>query len=104
MYINSTGYYVPEGRVYNDHFLNVNGLTSEWIVKRTGIESRSKAGEGEGHDSMGLNAIEDAIKNLPYDIKDVDLIVSASYSPYDTVESLICVGSMFVICQWSRNC
>ena len=88
MYINSTGYYVPEGRVYNDHFLNVNGLTSEWIVKRTGIESRSKAGEGEGHDSMGLNAIEDAIKNLPYDIKDVDLIVSASYSPYDTVATI----------------
>lgn len=88
MYINSTGFYVPEGRVYNDHFLNVNGLTSEWIVKRTGIESRSKAGEGEGHDSMGLNAIEDAIKNLPYDIKDIDLIVSASYSPYDTVATI----------------
>lgn len=88
MFINSTGFYIPSGRVYNDHFLNVNGLTSDWILKRTGINSRSKAGDGEGHNSMGLAAIEEAIKGLPYDIKDIDLIVSASYSPYDTVATL----------------
>lgn len=88
MYINSTGYYIPERRIPNSYFLNVNGLTDEWIFKRTGISTRSKAAENEGHNSMGLNAIEDAIKNLPYDIKDIDLIVSASYSPYDTVATL----------------
>lgn len=88
MYINSTGFYVPVDRVHNDYFLNINGLTHEWIVKRTGIVTRSKVGEGEGHNSMGLNAIEDALKQLPYDIKDIDLIVSASYSPYDTVATL----------------
>ena len=85
MYINSTGYYIPVGRVY---FLNINGLTSDWILKRTGISSRSKAAENEGHNSMGLNAIEDAVSKLLYDIKDIDLIVSASYSPYDTVATL----------------
>ena len=57
MYINSTGFYVPAERVDNEYFLNVNGLTSEWIEKRTGIRSRSKASEGEGHNSMGLAAI-----------------------------------------------
>lgn len=88
MYINATGYYIPSERVDNEYFKDVNGLTSDWIYKRTGIKSRSKAGAGEGHNSMGLNAIEDAIKNLPYDIKDVELIVSASYSPYDTVATL----------------
>ena len=88
MYINTTGYYIPNGRVYNDHFLNVNGLTSDWILKRTGISSRSKAAENEGHNSMGLNAIADAVAKLSYDIKEVDLIVSASYSPYDTVATL----------------
>ncbi len=88
MYINSTGYYIPEVRVGNDYFLEVNGLTNDWILKRTGILTRSKANKNERHNSMGLCAIEDAIKNLPYDIKDVDLIVSASYSPYDTVATL----------------
>lgn len=88
MYINATGYYIPSGRVDNDHFLPLNGLTSDWILKRTGISTRSKAAEGEGHNSMGLAAIENALPQLPYDIKDVDLIVSASYSPYDTVATL----------------
>ena len=88
MYINSTGFYIPAARVSNSYFLNVNGLTDEWILKRTGISTRSKAPSEEGHNSMGLNAIEDALKNLPYDIKEIDLIVSASYSPYDTVATL----------------
>ena len=88
MFINALGYYVPSKRITNDYFLDVNGLTSDWIVQRTGIISRSKAGEGEGHDSMGLQAIENALPSLPYDIKEVDLIVSASYSAYDTVATL----------------
>lgn len=85
MYINSIGYYVPAGRVDNAHFLNVNGLTSDWIEQRTGILMRSKASADENPDTMGLDAVADAIKRLPYDIKDVDLIVAASYSVYDTV-------------------
>lgn len=88
MYINSTGFYIPDNRVPNSHFFEVNGLTEEWIYKRTGISTRSKAAENEGHNSMGLNAIENAIKALSYDIKEIDLIVSASYSPYDTVATL----------------
>lgn len=88
MYINTTGFYVPEGRIDNDYFLNVNGLTSDWILKRTGISTRSKAGDGENHNTMGLAAIADAINGLPYDVKEVDLIVSAAYSAYDTVATL----------------
>lgn len=88
MYINSIGYYVPSGRVDNDHFLTVNGLTSDWILKRTGIRTRSKASAGESHNSMGLDAIEAALPSLPYGIKEVDLIVSAAYSVYDTVATL----------------
>lgn len=88
MFINSTGYYVPQGRVDNDYFLNVNGITADWILKRTGISTRSKAAPDEGHNSMGLAAVENALPTLPYDIKEVDLIVSAAYSPYDTVATL----------------
>lgn len=88
MYINAMGSYVPSGRVDNDHFKDVNGLTSDWIVQRTGICTRSKAGEGENVDTMGLAAIENALPSLPYDIKDVDLIVAAFYSAYDTVATV----------------
>lgn len=88
MYINSMGFYVPSQRISNDYFLDVNGLTSDWIVQRTGINTRSKTNPGEGHDSMGLAAIENALLSLPYDVKEVDLIVSAAYSAYDTVATL----------------
>lgn len=88
MYINSTGFYVPTERVDNDHFLAINGLDSDWIEQRTGILTRSKAGKGENSDTMGLAAVDAALANLPYDIKDVDLIVAASYSVYDTVATI----------------
>ena len=88
MFINATGYYIPTERVQNDYFFKINGLSSDWILQRTGIKSRSKASKEEDHNSMGLAAIENAILNLSYDIKDVDLIVSASYSPQDTVATL----------------
>ena len=42
MYINSMGHYVPATRISNDYFEKVNGLTSDWILQRTGIKSRSK--------------------------------------------------------------
>lgn len=85
MYINATGFYVPAGRVHNDYFLDVNGLTSDWILQRTGIVTRSKAADDENLNTMSIAAIRNALPKLPYDITDVDLIIAASYSPYDTV-------------------
>jgi 3-oxoacyl-[acyl-carrier-protein] synthase-3 len=85
MFINATGFYVPEERVHNDYFLELNGLTGEWIEQRTGIKTRSKAKPEENINTMGLEAIRKTLPKLPYDITEVDLIISASYSPYDTV-------------------
>ena len=85
MYINAMGHYVPAGRVPNEYFEKVNGLTPEWIVQRTGIVTRSKANADENCDTMALAAVEDALKTLPYDVKDVDLVIGAYYSVYDSV-------------------
>ena len=85
MFINATGFYVPEGRVDNQHFLELNGLTSEWIEQRTGIRTRSIAAPEENINTMSMEAVRNALPKLPYDISEVDLIISASYSPYDTV-------------------
>jgi len=85
MYINAVGYYIPKDRVGNDYFFKLNGLTSEWIVQRTGIVTRSKARPRENLNTMGLEAVRNALPSLPYKIEDIDLIISASYSPFDTV-------------------
>ncbi|MDR1258832.1 MAG: ketoacyl-ACP synthase III [Tannerellaceae bacterium] len=85
MFINATGFYVPKERVHNDYFFEVNGLTSEWIEQRTGIVTRSKAQRDENINTMSIDAIGNALPKLPYNISEIDLIISASYSPYDTV-------------------
>ena len=64
MYINATGHYIPSARIDNAYFLPINGLTDEWIVRRTGIHTRSRVAENEGHNSMGLDAIRNALPKL----------------------------------------
>ena len=85
MFLNTTGYYIPQNRISNEYFLNVNGLTDEWIYQRTGIKTRAKATEEETLDMMCIQAVQNAATSLPYNIKDVDLIIFASYTPTDTV-------------------
>ncbi len=85
MYINATGYYVPEKRIPNSYFLNVNGLTDEWIFQRTGISTRSKATDEETINYMCIESVKKALLQLPYPVADVDLIIFASYTPSDTV-------------------
>ncbi len=79
---------MPSQRVDNDYFLDINGLTADWILQRTGIRTRSKCADGENQNTMAMEAIEDAMRSLPYDIKDVDLIVGAAYAAYDTVATV----------------
>lgn len=85
MYINSIGYYIPQGRIANDYFSEVNGLTDDWIFQRTGIRTRSRASEEETMNYMCNEAIKDALPKLPYDIHEMDLIIFASYTPSDTI-------------------
>lgn len=85
MYINSIGHYIPSSRISNEYFKDLNGLDADWIVQRTGIESRSRCNEDENVDTMAYEAVENALPRLPYSIKDVDLIVAAHYCAFDTV-------------------
>ena len=88
MYINTVSHYLPKKRVPNEYFKEVNGLSDSWIFERTGIKTRSKAGKDENTNTMAVEAVRNALPTLPFDIKDVDLIVGASYSPYDTVATI----------------
>ena len=85
MYINTTGFYIPKERISNEYYTQKTGLTDEWIVQRTGIKTRSRAGVDENINTMSVEAVKNALPSLPYDIKEVDLIISSTYSPYDTV-------------------
>lgn len=79
------GFYIPERRIDNEYFQDLNGLTPDWIVQRTGIVSRSRVDDGENINTMGIEAVKDAMRRCTYDVKDVNLVVAAHYCAYDTV-------------------
>lgn len=85
LYINKITHYLPENIVPNSYFKEVNGLDDEWIHSRTGIKTRSKAGDEENTNTMSIKAVDLAAETLPYPMEEIDLIISATYSPYDTV-------------------
>jgi 3-oxoacyl-[acyl-carrier-protein] synthase-3 len=78
MYINATSYYLPETIIPNKYYTNLNGLTDDWIFKRSGIRSRTKAGIAENTNTMSIEAVKSLADRLPYSIRDVDLIVGAT--------------------------
>ena len=88
MYINSIGHYLPEQVITNAHFQEQYGFHEKDIVDKSGIRERRKAQVSENTNTMALDAIEAALENLPYPIEEVDLIIGATYSPYDTVGTL----------------
>lgn len=88
MFLTSISHYVPSGRVPNSYFEAVNGLTDEWIETRTGIKTRSKAAEGENTHTMAVQAVRNLAPNSSFPLSEIDLIVGATYSPYDTVATL----------------
>ena len=88
MYINSVSHYLPKQRIRNNYFKKVNGLSEEWILSRTGIQERRRATSAENTNTMAIEAVRFAADKLQYSITNVDLIVGATYSPYDTVGTL----------------
>ncbi len=88
MYINTASHYLPTTTIFNEYYTRLVGLSDDWIFKRSGIRSRLKADPNENTNTMAIEAVRSATDRLPYSIKDVDLIVGATYTPYDTVGTL----------------
>ncbi|NVO02859.1 MAG: ketoacyl-ACP synthase III [Bacteroidetes bacterium] len=88
MFLNSVSHYLPETYIPNSHFIEKLGVSDEWIVKRSGIKTRTKASKFENTNTMGLEAVNTSIPSLPYKIEEIDLIISATYTPYDTIGTL----------------
>lgn len=84
MYLNGISYYLPKRRIKNDHFADLSGISDEWIIERTGIKERRRAAKNENTHTMGV----EAVRRMDADLSDVDLIVGATYTPYDTVVTL----------------
>ncbi|MGJ7035746.1 3-oxoacyl-[acyl-carrier-protein] synthase III C-terminal domain-containing protein [Anoxybacillus eryuanensis] len=69
-------------------------VTSGWIVKATGIDSRHYVNfeDGENALTLGIKAAKQAIKNSGIDPKQIDCIIGANGSP---LQAIPCGASLF---------
>jgi 3-oxoacyl-[acyl-carrier-protein] synthase-3 len=86
VYLHHVAAYLPAAVVTNEHFTRLNGLASDWIIERTGIRERRKAGPGENANTMAIAATRALLAELPdFDAASIDLIVAGTYTPHDTI-------------------
>jgi 3-oxoacyl-[acyl-carrier-protein] synthase III len=88
MFINAIASYLPEQIITNAYFEELNGLTDDWITERTGIRERRKATAQENTHTMAIEAVDNLKKVLPFDFSEFDLIIGATYTPYDCIFTL----------------
>jgi len=77
----STGSYLPQKILTNKDLENMVDTSHEWIIERTGIESRHIASECESSVDMAYNASLIAMKNAGLNSNDIDMIVVATTTP-----------------------
>lgn len=81
------GHYLPERILTNSEIEKIVDTTDDWIIERTGIQSRHIAAEGETTSMLATRAAERAIENAGCLASDIDLIVLATATPDYTFPS-----------------
>ena len=88
--IKGFGYAKANRRVSNDELSTYVDTNHEWIVSRTGIESRYIS-EDENTSDLGTRAAKMAIKQAKIDPSEIDLIICATFTPDYTTPSTACL-------------
>jgi 3-oxoacyl-[acyl-carrier-protein] synthase-3 len=86
MYINGIGHYIPPRIVPNSFFSERCNVSDLWIEERCGVVERHRCAEHENTNTMGIAAVRDLLRQV--DEPPYDLIIGATYTPYDTVVTL----------------
>jgi 3-oxoacyl-[acyl-carrier-protein] synthase-3 len=89
--IAGTGSYLPARSVSNAELESRIETSDEWIVSRTGIESRHVAAEGEMTSDLALEACRRALASAGVTVGEVDLIVCATTTPDMVMPSTACL-------------
>ncbi len=72
---------VPQRVVSNHDLAGMMETSHDWIVERSGIETRRWVSPGETGASLGTAAAKEAIERAGLTPKDIDLIIYATLSP-----------------------
>jgi 3-oxoacyl-[acyl-carrier-protein] synthase-3 len=79
--ITGWGMAVPDRVLSNADLERLVDTSDEWIVSRTGIRERRIIGPGDSSTSLGAAAARQALDRAGLTANDVDLIITATYTP-----------------------
>ncbi|QRX62923.1 ketoacyl-ACP synthase III [Dysgonomonadaceae bacterium zrk40] len=88
MIINYANSYKPDIIVPNAFFTDNYGISDEEIISKCGIKQRRRTRPEENTNSMAIEAVKKAYFESPLSLDEIDLIIGATYTPYDTVGTL----------------
>ena len=86
-----TGRAYPQGIMTNADLAELVETSDEWIISRTGIKERHKAGEGEYTSMFAVAAARQAIERARIDPIDIGLVICATVSPDQILPSTACL-------------
>lgn len=79
--VSAIGTYIPEKKLTNFDFEKMVDTSDEWIVKRTGIQSRYLSADDEFASDLAIKAVQNLIENNSVTLDDVDLIIVTAFVP-----------------------
>lgn len=78
--ITGTGKYIPKNLVTNEDITKRLGVTSDWIIERTGIKDRYFVGNDETASGISAIASRQALERAGITAEDVSLIIGCTFS------------------------
>jgi 3-oxoacyl-[acyl-carrier-protein] synthase III len=87
----STGSYVPDGVITNDHLGQHYGCDPDWIIKRTGIRERHHALPHQATSDLCYPAAKLCIERAGINPSAIDLLVVGTYTPDMSFPSTGCI-------------
>lgn len=88
--IKGFGYALAKRRVTNEELSTFVDTNDEWISSRTGIRARYIS-EEENTSDLGARAARMAIEKAGIDPREIDLIITATFTPDQTTPSTACL-------------
>jgi 3-oxoacyl-[acyl-carrier-protein] synthase-3 len=89
--VKGIGSYVPDCILSNSDLEGMVDTTSEWILSRTGIESRRICLDTENTSDLCYEAAQRALEDANISVCDIDLIIVATVTPDMQFPSTACV-------------
>ncbi|HEY9179460.1 MAG TPA: ketoacyl-ACP synthase III [Candidatus Baltobacteraceae bacterium] len=91
--IAASGMYVPQRVVTNEDLARIVETSDEWIVQRTGINTRRRVAENEFASDLAVEAVQDLLRSQPdVDVRDIEYVLVSSTTPdyvYPSIAALV---------------